>query len=174
MKKSALSLLIALLISLFSVSVLALEQDPLKIANDGIRRKVVGVNSIEWDKQGAIKVSFSPTDWLLFSREEILHGQYGPALDFHTLRLQSSYNGEVWLHLSNKDKQQIIETTFRTWKLRYSNYQLCMNDTKTSKNLLLNRLNSFYSKKDHLDKQLTTTLIDEGLGAGIIRLKSGS
>ena len=142
-------------------------------ADQVLRMKVGQISKVEPYGEKGIKVSFSPTDWLLFTTGEIRNGKYESAVEFYQLR-QRPWEGNVWLSFDGTNKQLIAKTAINAWQMRYSNYQLLSKDPREATTLLVNRLTNYYKVEKHRGKTLANALIDEGLGAGIIQMKTGS
>lgn len=142
-------------------------------ANQIIRTKVDQISKVEPYGEQGIKVFFSPTDWLLFTTEEIRNGKYEWALDFYQLR-QRPWDGNVWISFDEMNRQLIAKTAIKAWQMRYSNYQLLSKDPNKAARLLADRLLNYYKVDKHLKKKIAYGLIDEGLAIGIIKMKSGS
>lgn len=142
-------------------------------ANQVIGTKVDQISKVEPYGDKGMKVSFSPTDWLVFTTDEIRNGSFEWALDFHQLR-QRPWDGNVWLSFDGTNRQLIAKTAIKAWQLRYSNYQLLTKDPYKAAILLTNRLSAYYGLKKHREKTIANALIDEALAAGVIQMKSGS
>lgn len=147
--------------------------DSVQWANQVMQRKVDQISKVEPYGDKGIKVSFSPTNWLLFTTEEIRNGDYEWAIDFYQLR-QRPWDGNVWLSFDQVNQQLIAKTAIKAWQLRYSNYQMLSKDAEEASRILAHRLTNYYKADKNKKKKLSNALIDEGLATGIIKMKTGS
>lgn len=147
--------------------------DSVQWAKEMISKKVAHFSKVEPYGEKGMKLTFSPTDWLIFTNEEIRNGNFEWGVEFYQLR-HRPWDGQVWLSFDSTNRQLIAETAIKAWQLRYNNYQLLSKDPQQAASLLVHDVTNYYQNEKHRKKKIVHALIDEGLALGIIKMKSGS